>query len=208
MTRRYFIERTLRQIYGSQPTDDAAMTFQLVNSYLNDAVATAAKQNYKESIQLDGIGYINNSFYSTFKGIAVSQDERFVWKVELPQIPLGIGRNEGVSTLKFKDSDGNVSLPCIPISENQATYFQTMRPINNKILYKSEGKYLYALSTILLFQYTATVTLVSSGNSLNLDSEFIVPDDYVPVMVEYLKVQLGFERMAKQDTANDGLDAP
>lgn len=205
-TRKYFIERVLRQIYGTQPTDDAAITINLTNSYLNDAVATAAKQCYKESIALDGVGYVNNSFYSTFKGIAVSKDERFVWKVELPQIPVGIGRNEGVSTLKFKNSDGEVSMPCIPISESQATYFQSMKPIPNKILYKSEGKYLYALSTILLFQYTATVTMISGGDSTDLNSEFTVPDDYFPIMVEYLKAQLGFERAAKQDLNNDGQD--
>lgn len=205
-TRRYFIERTMRQIYGTQPSDDASMTFNLINSYLGDACATAAKQCYKEAIQLDGIGYVNNSFYSTFKGIAVSQDERFVWKIELPQIPIGIGRNEGISTLKFKNTNGDVSLPCIPISESQATYFQSMMPIPNKILYKSEGKYLYALSTLLLFQYTASVTLVSGGDSTDLNSQFTVPDDYFPVMVEYLKAQLGFERAAKQDVNNDGQD--
>jgi hypothetical protein len=207
-TRKFYIERILRQIYGSQPTDDASITYNLVNSYLNDGVALAAKQCYKDNIQLEGIGFVNNSFYTTFKGIVVSKDENFIWKITLPQIPVGIGRNEGVSTLKFKDADGNVSLPCIPISENQATYFQGMRPIPNKILYKPEGKYLYALTTILLFRYTASVTLISGGDSTDLNSEFIVPDDYFPVISEYVKNQLAFERAAKQDLNNDGQDIP
>jgi len=207
-TRKFYIERILRQIYGTQPTDDASITYNLVNSYLNDGVALAAKQCYKDNIQLEGIGYVNNSFYTTFKGIVVSKDENFVWKVTLPQIPIGIGRNEGVSTLKFKDADGNVSLPCIPISESQATYFQSMRPIPNKILYKSEGKYLYALTTILLFRYTASVTLISGGDSTDLNSDFTVPDDYFPVITEYIKNQLAFERAAKQDLNNDGQDIP
>lgn len=207
-TRKFYIERILRQIYGTQPTDDASITYPLVNSYLNDGVALAAKQCYKDNIQLEGIGYVNNSFSTTFKGIAVSKDENFVWKVTLPQIPIGIGRNEGVSTLKFKDADGNVSLPCIPISESQATYFQSMRPIPNKILYKPEGKYLYALTTILLFRYTASVTLISGGDSTDLNSDFTVPDDYFPVITEYIKNQLAFERSAKQDLNNDGQDIP
>ena len=207
-TRKFYIERILRQIYGTQPTDDASITYPLVNSYLNDGVALAAKQCYKDNIQLEGIGYVNNSFSTTFKGIAVSKDENFVWKVTLPQIPIGIGRNEGVSTLKFKDADGNVSLPCIPISESQATYFQSMRPIPNKILYKPEGKYLYALTTILLFRYTASVTLISGGDSTDLNSDLTVPDDYFPVITEYIKNQLAFERSAKQDLNNDGQDIP
>ena len=205
-TRKFYIERILRQIYGTQPTDDASITYNLANSYLNDGVALAAKQCYKDNIQLEGIGFVNNSFYTTFKGIVVSKDENFVWKITLPQIPVGIGRNEGVSTLKFKDADGNVSLPCIPISESRATYFKSMRPIPNKILYKSEGKYLYALTTILLFRYTASVTLISGGDSTDLNSEFTVPDDYFPVISEYVKNQLGFERAVKQDLNNDGQD--
>lgn len=206
MTRRFFIERTLRQIYSTFPTDDSEITYNLVNSYLNDGVAVAAKQCYKEAIQLDGIGYVNNSFYSTFKGITVSQDENNVWKLDLPQIPVAIGRNEGISTLKFKSKDNQVSLPCIPLSANQTTYYQVMRLIPNKVLYYSQGKSIYALSTLLLNQYTATVTMISGGLDTDLDSTFILPDDYYPVVVDYLKSQLVFERMQIQDNSNDGVD--
>ena len=104
MTRRHYIERILRQLYGTYVSDDSSITENLVNSWLNDGIALAAKQNYKENIAIDGIGFVNNSFYTTFKGIAVSKDERYVWKVELPQIPLGIGRNEGVSTIRLKET--------------------------------------------------------------------------------------------------------
>lgn len=207
MTRRFFIERALRQIYGGQPTDDSQITVNLVNSWLNDSIATAAKQCYKEAIQLDGIGYVNNGFYSTFKGITVSQDENLVYRMTLPQIPVGIGRNEGVSKLQFKNDEGDVSIPCIPLSQNQTTYFQTMRPIPNKVLYLSQGEYIYAYSDLLLDNYTATVTMVSGGDDTNLDSTINVPSDYFPLMVDYIKVQLGFERAQPVDAANDGQDA-
>jgi hypothetical protein len=59
MTRLEFIERHLRQIYGGFPTDDAQITNNLVNSWLNDAIAAAAKQNQKDNIALDGISYKN-----------------------------------------------------------------------------------------------------------------------------------------------------
>ena len=100
---RTFIERVRRQIYNGQPTDDATITIGLVKNYLPDAAAFAAKQNYKENITLDGIGYINNSFYSKFTGIAISGGQNFLWSTTLPQIPLGIGTNEGISTLELRD---------------------------------------------------------------------------------------------------------
>lgn len=207
MTRRFYIERALRQIYGGYISDDSDITVNLVNSWLNDALGIAAKQCYKDSIQLEGIGYVNNSFYATYKGISVTADEQFVYKIELPQLPLGLGRNEGVSTLKFKSSTGELSMPCIPINESQATYFQSMRPIPNKVIYKSEGGYILAYSTLMLSDYTASVTMVSGGDSTDLNSIINVPDDYFPVIVEYIKAQLAFERQMPVDVQNDGLDA-
>lgn len=205
-TRRVFIERTLRQIYGGPPADDATITINLVNKWLQDAISVAAKTNYKDAIAIEGIGYINNSFYTTFKDIAITADESFVWKVALPDIPIGIGRNEGISTLQLKDSSGQITRPFVPISQSQKTYYQGMPPIPNKFLYYIEGKFVYILSTILLNQYTVNVTMVSGGDSTDLDSTLNVPSDYYPVMVEYLKQQLMFERMAPVDTANDGMD--
>lgn len=207
MTRQFFIERALRQIYGGQPTDDSQITVNLVNSWLNDAIATAAKQCYKEAIQIDGIGYVNNGFYTTFKGIAVSQDENLTFRLTLPQIPVGIGRNEGVSKLQFKNDKGEVTLPCVPISQNQSTYFESMRPIPNKIIYLPQGEYILVKSTLLLDKYTGSVTMVSGGDSTVLTSTLNVPSDYFPLMVEYIKAQLGFERLQPVDAANDGLDA-
>lgn len=206
MTRQFFIERVLRQVYGGFPTDDSAITVNLVNTYLNDAIAVAAKQNYKESIQLDGVGYVNNSFYSIFKGLSISKDETFLWQITLPQIPVGIGQNEGVSNLIFKSSDGQLSFNGVPLSVNQHTFSRSMRPIPNKILYYPLGLYLYAISSINLAQYTASVTMISGGDSTNLSSTLNIPDDFVPIVVEYLKQQLGFEKAQAQDSSNDGVD--
>jgi len=66
MTRYALIERILRQIYNGQPSDDSSITYNLVNQWLNDAIGLAVKKNYTDSIQMDGIAYINNSFYTTY----------------------------------------------------------------------------------------------------------------------------------------------
>ena len=207
ITRRTWIERCLRQIYGGQPSDDASISDNLVNTWLSDAIALAAKANYKDNITIDGIGYVNNSFYSRFTGIAITNDSDAIWKLTLPEIPAGIGTNEGISTLQLVDSDGKITLPFIPLSENQKTFFFNMRAIPNKILYYYEGGILYILSTLLLNGYTANVVMVSGGDSTNLDSILNVPPDYYPVMVEYIKQQLMFEKQVPVDTQTDGLDA-
>lgn len=208
MNRAVFIERALRQIYGGFPTDDSTITTNLVNTWLEDAAAVAAKQNYKDNLTIDGINYVNNSFYTTFKGLSVTKDENFLWKIELPSIPLGIGTSEGISTLVFKDPSNNqISYPGVWLSQNQVSYQRGMRSIPNKVLIYSEGKYVYALSTLALSAFTATATMISAGDSTDLNSELNVPSDYFPVMVEYIKQQLMFERSVPVDGANDGRDA-
>lgn len=204
-TRGLICERIQRQIYNNFASDDATITLNLINSYLNDAIGIAVKANYKESIQTDGIGYVNNSFYATFKGIAVIKNDDETYKLTLPQIPFGVGKNEGVATLQFK-KDNEVSQTAIPISINQVGYAFNMRPMQNKIIYWTENQYAYVKSTLPLYLFKATVRMISGGLSTDLDSVVNVPDEYYPIMTEYIKNQLFFERKQPIDTSNDGID--
>jgi hypothetical protein len=206
MTRLTYIEKIMRQIYGDFPNDDSSITYNLVNVWVNEGTALAAKQNQKDNISIDGISFVSNSFYTSYKGRTVVADEQFTWKISLPEIPIAIGSNQGISVLQLKDSNGQLSLPLIPLSENQRGYFQTMRPIPNKLIYYYEGLFVYIISTLLLNQYTASVTMISGGDFTNLDSELNVPQDYMPVIDAYVSKMLMAERFAPQDLSNDGTD--
>lgn len=208
MDRYTFCERALRQIYGEQPTDDSNITVNLVNSWLSDATAFAAKKNWTDNVQIDQIAFVNNSFYTTFKNIPVfDEGELFLFKITLPEIPVGLGRNEAISILQFVDANGNVSDPAIPLSQAQVGYFRGQRPIPNKISYYPEGTFLYAISTLMLTDYTAKVKMISAGDSTDLNSTLNVPQDYFQPMVEYIKMQLSFERAQVKDLQNDGQDS-
>ncbi len=207
MTRNIFIERILRQIYNGQPSDDSSITYNLVNQWLNDAIGLAAKKNYTDGIQMDGIAYVNNSFYTTFTNLDIAAEpvDTVTYSVDLPQIPVALGKNEGIATLQFV-GDKRTSQTAIPLSMNQVAYIEQLRPIQNKILYWIEGKNIYIKSAIQLTSYKATIRMISGGDSTDLESTLIVPDDYVPMIVEYIKGQLAFERSRPIDTANDGVD--
>src|SRR6185369_6660585 len=97
MTRVTFIEMVLRNVYGEQPNDVSTITKGLVNTWIEPGIGLAVKQNYKDSISFDGVSYINNSFYTQFKGLPITKEEPFVYKMTLPQIPMGIGKNEGIN---------------------------------------------------------------------------------------------------------------
>jgi hypothetical protein len=205
MTRNIFIERILRQIYNGQPSDDSSITYNLVNQWLNDAIGLAAKKNYTDGIQMDGIAYVNNSFYTTFANLDIEAFDNITYSIDLPQIPVALGRNEGIAMLQFV-GDKKTSQTGIPLSMNQVAYQEQLRPIQNKILYWIEGKNVYIKTTVPLTSYKATIRMVSGGNSNDLNSTLNIPDDYVPMIVEYIKGQLAFERSRPIDTANDGVD--
>jgi hypothetical protein len=206
MTRKIFIERILRQIYNGQPSDDSSITFNQVNQWLNDAIGVAAKKNYTDSIQMDGVSYVNNSFYTSYSSLAITQVDNTTFKFTLPQIPVALGKNEGIATLQFSNSKTPTSFGAVPLSMNQVGYQDTLRPIQNKVVYWSQGQEVYMSTGIPLTAYKANVRMVSGGDSSDLNSTLIIPDDYVPIMVEYIKGQLAFERSRPIDTANDGND--
>ncbi len=208
MTRFSFIERNLVQIYGGWPTDDAEITYDLINSWLPDAIGVAAKACYKEGIQIDGVAYVNNSFYTTFSGLAITQDDtdNLCYKLTLPEIPVGIGKNEGVSTLRFKDVNGYVSQTVAWLSMNQQAYADQMPVIPNRILAWPEGNTIRMKTVLQLFNYTGVVKMISGGDSSDLNSELNVPPDYFPIMVQYLREQFMAQRAVKPDVTNDGND--
>lgn len=207
MTRKAYIEMIRRAIYGGQPSDDATITVNLVNKWLGFGIAVAAKENSKQNLAIDGINYVNNSFYTTFKGLSITKDENFLWKLELPQLPLGIGTSDGIPTLVIKDAATNqISYNVVWLSQNQLSYQRGMRAIPNKLLAYSEGKYVYIMSTVSLNQYTASATMISGGDDTDLNSTINVPDDYFPLIVDYLKQQLMFALSVPVDNANDGRD--
>lgn len=207
MTRMQYIEQIRRLIYGGQPTDDAEITIGLVNQWLNQGIGVAAQKNYRDNTQLDGIGYVNNSFYSTFSGLAITGGSNFRWQMTLPQVPIGIGATDGIGTVTILDSKGRETLELILLSENQKSFYRTMRPVQNKVIGYYEGRTLYAISTEILSEYTGKVTMVSGGLSTELYSDLNVPDDYLPVVTEYIKQQLLFERSQPVDVQQDGVDA-
>ena len=208
MTRLQLIRRILRQVYGGQPSIDSNITDNLVNNWMTEALAASAVKNYRENEQLDGVAYINNSFYTTFVGLAISQtDDPFTYQLTLPQIPIGIGNNEGVGTLQFVDVSGNISDPAIPLSENQVGYYRNMRAIPNKILYYPESIYLYAISNLQLNNFTGKVRMISGGNSADLNSLLNVPDETLSDITAYVSKMLSWERQQVKIPTNDGADA-
>jgi hypothetical protein len=174
---------------------------------LEQAIAFAAQQNYRDNLKFEGIAFNNSSFYTTFKALAVTADENGLWKIALPQMPVGVGAVEGVSTVKFKSSIGELSFPVVMMSANQNSFHRGMREIPNKLLAFVEGQNVFVYSSIILSQYTSSVTMISGGLSTNLASTLNVPSDYLPLMNDYLTKYFLMSRNVPVDEKPDGIDS-
>jgi len=205
MRRDVFIELVRRQIHNGFPSDDSEITINLVNTYIEAAIGVAAKACYDGNLQVDGIGYVNNGFYTTYTGLAITSSGNFLWRTELPELPQGLGAVEGISRFVIKDnSSPQLSYPIVLLSENQVGIQRGMRDIPNKVIGYQEGKYLYILSTMQLSVFTGQVTMISGGDKTDLDSELNVPPTYLPIMQDWIYNQLVKEKIQPRDVVNDG----
>jgi hypothetical protein len=203
-----FIEIVSRQIHGGFASDDTSITNNLINTLIEPAIGVAVQKCYGDNLAIEGVGYVNNSFYTTFKSLAITSDGNFIWKVTLPEIPMGLGSIDGVSRFVIKDNlSPQTSYPIVLMSESQVSIHKGMRPIPNKVIGWPEGKFLYIISTLLLNQYTGQATIISGGDSTILTGELNVPANYLPIMQDWIFNQLVKEKSQPKDVTNDGQDA-
>jgi hypothetical protein len=192
-------------LYGGIPTDDANITEKEVNLYINEAMAYMAKVNYTDSIKLDGIESVSDSFYLTFKNLTITRDsDTGYYSLDLPQAPLGLARGYGISTVTFPTSTGLAKSP-IPISVRELDYMDSLKQPPSKIFYWPEGKKLWFKSYTNLTGKNAIVRMVST-ESANLDDELNVPQEYITDIINLVMNQLRPRKGAPQDSTNDGLD--
>lgn len=204
-TRYDFIEKILRETYGDMPSDDSVITPNLVNTWLNEGIGLAVKKNQSENIQLEGVSFVNNSFYTTFRNLDILTEDVTTFKIELPEIPVGVGKNEGIASLNLTNVS-RIAPDAVPLSANQVGYVNGMRLIPNKVLYWSEGKFLYIKSVESLLDYKAKVRMISGGDASDLDSILNVPPEYLPLITDYIVKNLMMSRQVPKDAVNDGVD--
>lgn len=205
MTRKVLIEQIRRMLYGGVPTDDANITEKEINLYINEALAYMAKVNYTDSIKLDGIETVSDVFYLTFKNLAITRDtDTGYYSLDLPQVPVGLARGYGISTVTFPTSTGLAKSP-IPISVRELDYMDSLKQPPSKIFYWPEGKKLWFKSYTNLIGKLAIVRMVSTENS-DMDAELNVPQEYITDIINLVMGQLRPRKATPQDSTNDGLD--
>ena len=205
MTRKVLIEQIRRIFYGGVPNDDATLSEKEVNTYINEAIAYMAKVNYTDAVKLDGIETVADAFYATFKNLSITKDnDTGYYSLDLPQVPLGLSRGYGISTVTFPTSTGLAKSP-IPISPRELDYIDQLKQPPSKIFYWAEGKKLWFKSYTNLVGKYAIVRMVSTENA-DMDTEVNVPQEYITDIINMVVNQLKIRKGTPEDSVNDGVD--
>jgi hypothetical protein len=205
MTRKVLIEQIRRMLYGGVPNDDASISEKEINVYINQSLAYMAKVNYTDSIKLDGIESVSDVFYLTFKNLPVLKDtDTGYYYATLPQVPVGLARGYGISTVTFPTSTGLAKSP-IPISTRELDYIDNLKQPPSKIFYWPEGKKLWFKSYTNLIGKNAIVRMVSTESG-TLDDELNLPQEYITDIINLVLNQLKIRKGTPEDIVNDGVD--
>jgi hypothetical protein len=206
MTRRVLIEQIRRLYYGGVPGDDANLTENEVNQYINQAIAYVAKVNYTDSIKLDGVETVSDAFYATFRNLSLTfESDTGYWYAALPHPPLGLSRGYGISSVTFPVSTGLAKAP-VPISPRELDLIDNMKKPPSKIFYWAEGGRLYFKSPYYNLNTRTPIVRMVSAESTDLTAEVNVPGEHISEMINWILTQLRVRKGMPEDTTNDGLD--
>lgn len=206
-TRRMVLETIQRLMLGSIASDDTELTINLINQHLNAAIGYAAKTNYKEEIQLNGIENVSDTFYTSFTNINISKDQNTGWyNATLPQQPAGIGAGWDISGFMLTTGSG-AKLFAHPISPREVEFLYNAKKPCNEIFYWVNRDTVSMHSGQDITKYKANVRMISTQSS-DLDSVVTIPDGYMPVVVKYLSEVLGIEVQRPIDSSSDGVETP
>jgi hypothetical protein len=206
-TRRQILETLQRLMLGGMASDDTELTINLINQHLNGAIGYAAKTNYKEEIQLNGIENVADAFYSNFTDILITLNTTTgLYNATLPQQPVGIGAGWDISTFMLITGSG-AKIFAHPISPREIEFIYNTSGPCNEVFYWVSGLTVTLHSCKDITKYKADIRMLSSQSS-NFDSPINLPDGYLPLVMEYLSKILGIEVQRPIDISNDGVETP
>lgn len=207
MTRKEICELIQMRLAGGMPSDDFPITLNEINLWLDHGIAASAMKNYTDGVSIDGLEFIGDAYYVTFKNLTLTQDtDSLYFKTTLPAAPVGVPRGYDIASAYIMKATGGYGTPLVRVNPQQIDYYDSLPKPKNSIEFWAEGTTLYVktATTALLTGAKVAIRMVGSAGSRALTDEALVPSDAVPYVVEYVfKYFMQTDAMPK-DTMNDG----
>lgn len=207
VTRQFLCEQIQRILLAGMAPDDTEITPFLINSYLNGAIAAAAAAAYKDNIQLEGTGTVPDGFYGTYKGLVLTKDnDTGWWNLTLPQQPVGIARGHNISFV-FLIAGSGKKVSAYPISPTEIDFLYHLPKSCEDSYYWVDTDVMNIYSCTDISKMKAIVRMIVTQSSV-LTDKLTMPDDYMPLVVDYMRKVFGIMQSEPYDISSDGVPTP
>jgi hypothetical protein len=209
MTRKEICALIQIRLAGGMPSDDFAVTLNEINLWLDHAIAASAMKNYADGVQIDGIEFVGDAYYTTFKDLVLSQDSiSLYYKTTIPAPPVSVPRGYDISSAYIQKGVGigGFNKPMIRVTPQALDFYNDLPKPKNSVEYWTEGMTMYVTTTTstLLNGAKVAVRMIGSAGSRLLTDEALVPNDAIPFIVDYVFKYFMPTDSAPKDTMNDG----
>jgi len=207
-TRQQLIDRVLRFYYDGTPSDDAVLTSNEVDLYINDAIATVINKQSIEAYNITGIVSVPEGYVTTYELTApVLNQFTGYYSTTLPHPPIGLPDLAGVTGVYFGGNKGQ-SRPILYVSSREMDYFISMPKPPQAAFYWIENRTIYFwcrtdISAISDKIYIRMATNVQSGTNDVLN----VPPEAIDMVFSLVTQKLLERKKIPVDLINDGIES-
>lgn len=204
-TRQQLIDRILRYYYDGIPDDQAEISTNEVDLYINDAIATVINKQATDEYNITGIMSVPEGYITTYTIPTPSlSDPTGFYYSTLPHPPLGLPGECGVVGVYFGGSWGQ-SKPILHVKPQEVDYFAFMPMPPQAAFYWIENNKIYFwcrtdLTNISDTIYIRMASNIQADNSTALN----VPPDAVELIFQDVIGKLLPRKNIKADNIIDG----
>ena len=204
-TRQQLIDRILRYYYDGVPDDQAEISSNEVDLYINDAIATVINKQAMDEYNITGIMGVPEGYITTYTIPTPSlNDSTGFYYSTIPHPPMGLAGESGVVGVFFGGGWGQ-SKPILHVKPQEVDYFTNMPIPPQAAFYWIEGARIYFwcrtdITHISDSIYIRMATNVQSSNSAVLN----VPPEAVELIFTDVIQRLLPRKNVKPDNIIDG----
>jgi len=199
----YISEQILTTYYKGVRNDDSQYSLRHIASMVAQEVAVMARKNAFENSNGGEITYINDSFISTFKSVAVATDALSKEKYcVLPAVPTALPNNQEIVSVSLNTNTNKTFIPM----RNKDRFAQAfLKPIKGIVFYYIESGRIY-FDNPENFQFSL-VTVKMAGalpSGAILDAQLNIPKNYESEIIDKVINRLLSVSRLGTDLTNDG----
>lgn len=199
----YISEQILTTYYKGIRNDDSQYSLRHIASMVAQEVAFMARKNAFENGNAGEIAYINDSFISTYKNVAVAVDPVSLEKYSvLPAVPTALPNNQEIVSVSLNKKTNKTFIPM----RNKDRFSQSFLPnIKGVVFYYIEAGRIY-FDNPCNYQFTAlTIKMAGALPSGNiLDAQLNIPKNYETEIIDKVLQRLLTTSRLGTDYTNDG----